>query len=1192
MKKIYLFLFALLACMGGTNVFAQTDDLQMKSVSVGTCIAEFEPETWYFLYQGRPTSGGWGNYELPSVGDEAPAGGGFMADCGIGNNLIKKSIDDVQPGSTATAVAAYLVRFLPTADGAYNIQFGTGNYLTAPNGSGNSRNITTAASVYDAGKYNVYNIDPNDEGDPEGYHGPGYFAINVFDMQELIDNNGTGNTIVTWASGQKTEVSGNSVWNIFAAEFDVLDESEAAYNLLLSTYSQYYDYIGAFPTGELPGEYSAEAVQALEDALNSINVDDNPQILEGLTLSGAQALAQTVADAYQAVLDSKVVFTLPDGYYRLRSAMLYNNTFYEIDPETGDTISEEDRDLYKYMYVRRDSTGVWYASWGSPKDPATYCPALWKVTAKDGAYDFVNMASDMRFNEVKTSTPLTVSLTSENLVAIEHLAHLQSGPDTEGEDIVNLRIASQATGTSLYFHQGGHSGGAGRSGNIVGWYSTYENENPQASEWVFEPVSEADAQAIIGAYADTRQNLALIDDYRSLYAEAQAAIVAAKDVKHTPLITSVDQLSSPYNEPTEGSIAALLDNDPSTFWHSIWRDGVVEQHVHYLQVDLPEPLHELMSVQFTRRPSTNDHVTTMSVYGSTDAGAPDDSWVELFVINAPFANNTETIVSDAFDPQGSQYFRLYADATTNNRGYWHISELQFYVDRENPSSQYSTMGEVAVNLENVLTAQAGTPDSAVNQELFDALQEAYNAFKGAFVDPAELRTVMAELKDKPTGVVVGTQPGFWKDASTAEALTKTLAEAKAYDEAGKYTATQSNAFIEQLRAEAKAIDAAVIPLTTDKWFRIRFAGEDLFETYGWDPVAGDAQGDHEALWDKYATVASFEGGIVEPLSATDVMLGNQLYLDDEGDIDEADMALFRLVAVGDSTFMLQNKATGLFIKAAGTSGAVTLSVHPSFFNPRAIGYGLNVFAAKSLTGEAQSYLHAQVANNTLVTWDVDYPGSRSGFLIEEVEDVQEDYDGIAFNMGVRVGEVNAYCFPVALAAVDGQMYTVSGVEEQKVTLVPIAHASAGRPFIYVNGDTEGYEAEDELEPAQFHHFYDVVTAPQTDALLKGTFASTLVGAGAIVAEGNALVVSKRSNTTVAANSAYIADEEPYDLNAEIAVVIDAEGQDGIQTALANVSRSGDIFTIDGRRVGKGNLNSLKNLGRGIYILNGTKVTVK
>ena len=238
------------------------------------------------------------------------------------------------------------------------------------------------------------------------------------------------------------------------------------------------------------------------------------------------------------------------------------------------------------------------------------------------------------------------------------------------------------------------------------------------------------------------------------------------------------------------------------------------------------------------------------------------------------------------------------------------------------------------------------------------------------------------------------------------------------------------------------------------------------------------------------------------------------------------------------------------------------------------------------------HLHAQVANNTLVTWDVDYPGSRSGFLIEEVEDVQEDYDGIAFNMGVRVGEVNAYCFPVALAAVDGQMYTVSGVEEQKVTLVPIAHASAGRPFIYVNGDTEGYEAEDELEPAQFHHFYDVVTAPQTDALLKGTFASTLVGAGAIVAEGNALVVSKRSNTTVAANSAYIADEEPYDLNAEIAVVIDAEGQDGIQTALANVSRSGDIFTIDGRRVGKGNLNRLKNLGRGIYILNGTKVTVK
>lgn len=1192
MKKIYLSLFALLAWMGGTSVFAQKSDFEMKSVSVGACVAEFEPETWYFLYQGRPSGGGWGDYDLPAVGDEAPSGGGFMTDCGVGNDLLKKSADDVGPGSSASAVAAYMVRFLPTSDGAYNIQFGTGNYLTAPNGSGNSRTITTAASIYDAGKYNIYNIDPNDEGDPEGYHGPGYFALNVFDMKELIDNNGTGNTIVTWDSGQKTVITGNSVWSIFEATFEAIGESEAAYNLLIDTYSKYFDYIGTFPTGELPGEYSAEAVQAFEDAINAINVDDNPEILEGLTYSAAQALAQVVADAYQKVLDSKVAFTLADGYYRLRSGMLYTNTFYEVDPETGDTISEEERDLYKYMYTTRDASGTWYGVWGSPKEPANYCPALWRVTKKDDAYDIVNMATGMRFDNVKTSSNVTLSAESENLMAIEHVAYLQDFDEAEGVNIVNIRVASQATNSSFYLHQGGHGGGAGRSGYLVGWYTTYEEGSPKASEWVFEAVSDEEAQAVIDGYADTREQLALLQNYRDLYAEAADAIKAAQDVQHIPLITSVDQITSPWTEPSEGSIPALLDGDTSSFWHSNWSDGSVEGHVHYLQVELAEPIHELMSVEFTRRPVSNDHVTVMSVYGSNDPYADDDSWTELLVFDTPFKNNTETIVSAPFDVQGMQYIRLYADATTNNRGYWHMSELQFYVDRENPNSQYSTMGEVAVNLDNLLQAQAGLSDEEVTQAVYDDLVAAYNAFKGAFVDPAELRAVLARLQDKPASVVVGTQPGFWKDASTAEALTKTIADAKAYDEAGKYTAAMSNAFIEQLNAEAKAIDDAVIPVTTGKWYRIRFANEDEFDEYGWDPVAGDAQGDHEALFGKYVTVAAFEGGVVEPISAGDVLLGNQIYLDDESDIDDADMALFRLVAVGDSTFLLQNKGTGLFIKAAGTSGATTLSVHPSFFNPRAIGYGLNVFAAKSLTGEPQSYLHAQVANNTLVTWDVDYPGSRSGFYVEEVEDVAENYDGTAFNMGVRVGEVNTFCYPMDLAAEEGQMYTVTSVEEQKVTLIPIVHAAAGRPFIYINGDTDKFEAEDEAEPASFHHSYSVVTEPQTGGLLKGTFASTLVGAGAIVAEGNALVVSKRSNTTVGANSAYISEEEPYDLEAEISVIIDAEGQDGIQAALANVSRSGDIFTIDGRRVGKGNLNSLKNLGRGIYILNGTKVTVK
>ena len=44
--------------------------------------------------------------------------------------------------------------------------------------------------------------------------------------------------------------------------------------------------------------------------------------------------------------------------------------------------------------------------------------------------------------------------------------------------------------------------------------------------------------------------------------------------------------------------------------------------------------------------------------------------------------------------------------------------------------------------------------------------------------------------------------------------------------------------------------------------------------------------------------------------------------------------------------------------------------------------------------------------------------------------------------------------------------------------------------------------------------------------------------------------------------------------------------------MKNVSRMGGIYTIDGRFVGNGNLNSISNMPKGAYIINGTKVIVK
>ena len=311
------------------------------------------------------------------------------------------------------------------------------------------------------------------------------------------------------------------------------------------------------------------------------------------------------------------------------------------------------------------------------------------------------------------------------------------------------------------------------------------------------------------------------------------------------------------------------------------------------------------------------------------------------------------------------------------------------------------------------------------------------------------------------------------------------------------------------------------------------------------------------------------------------------------------MSQFRFVAVGDTAYALQNRTTGMFLKAAGTSGAVRLSVHPSLFNVRAIGYGLNVIAAKNLMGDAESNLHAQVDGNTLVTWNVSAPGTRSALLIEEVEDVDASYEGTTFNIGLRTGEIGAYCFATDITTA-AKIYGVTGVEvsaeDVKITLVPINGAvNAGRPFILINGNTEDYDAEDDPETVAFQHNYQFVATPaQTGSFLKGTYYATgELGKRVIMAKGNKLAVSKKTDA-VDANGAYIAleDGETFTSGATVTYVIDG-GEDGIAAALSNVAKTGELYTIDGRLISrKANLSTLRTLGRGVYILNGTKVTVK
>lgn len=1189
MKKIYL-LFAMLLGFF-TPVFAQDDDFDFsqKVIQMSGAVADFEANTWYFVYQARGGSDG-----ILST-DAIPSTGGIMTDLGEGATVKKMNITNV----TGTQLSAeekkqYLVRFVPVADkdGCYNIQFGTGRFLTAPNGSGDSKTMTATSFKDDAGEFNVYSI----EDEPQAH-----FAINVYDLKELLDNNGVDQTIVTWDSGKKAAADGNSTWNFIGIEWGDLDEYEKALTTLEDLYMSLTGI--EFNTGTAPGQCSVEAVQAFQTVMQLVRDALEPGSTP--TLDEVKDLTKSLQDAYDAVLASRV--PLGTGYYRIRGAMKYTNeVVVGQDPESGEDIKES-QSVDKYMYSIREN-GKIFARWNTPEDLTTDCPSLWQITlTEEGTYDIVNCATDARFNNVDKSAAVEMSVESENLMAFDIPG------EVDGNPCYNIRVATQAAGDFFYLHQGGHSNGAGVSGNIVGWSSSYSSGTVGASEWYFDLVPDEDAAAIIESYIPIKEHEELVAKYKELRDEATAAIDAAKDVQVVKLITNPSQISSPFSQNDLGdkdggnlSDGVLTDDDPNTFWHSYWGGGNVEPGTHYLQVTLNEPTHELITFSFARRckngtPHNNDYVTQWGIYGSNNPEADKSEWTQLTTFETTAnTQNVLTAIGD-FDTQEMQYIRFYADATNSGKGFWHLGELQLSYLQENPSSQYSKMGQVAIDLDDLLQEQASIEDADLAPTDYDALFAAYEAFKAEFVDPAELRAVIDSVKNMPDIVVVGEGIGYWPDNSTATALQTAIDDATAYDVAGVYTATASNGFIADLRAKAKALIEAARGIQPGKWYRIQFPSKEMFEEHGWDLVAGngytkDGNVTTEDLWEKYVAITEY--GLDElnreehyaPEST--VMLGHNVYFDDDEDIEDEGMAQFRFVAVGDTAYAMQNRATGMFLKAAGTSGGVTLSVHPSLFNVRAIGYGLNAIPAKNLFGEAESYLHAQVSGNQLVTWNVSEPGTRSALLIEEVEDVAAGYNPTTFYIGLRPCEIGAYCFATEVTT-DKKIYGVSKMEDMQLTLVAIeGTVIAGRPFILINGGEEFVE-DDDPEPLAFHHNYKFEATPaQASSLLKGSYYSKKVGVGVIIPEGDKFIVSKSADTWTGANGAYIAGDEQFAVTATVTYTIDG-GEDGIAAALTNVAKTGELYSIDGRLISrKANLNTLGKLGRGVYILNGTKVTVK
>lgn len=1095
-----------------------------------------------------------------------------------------------------------------TEDGVYYVQSATtGNYISI-DGTSDGGAVTLKA---DESSVTIeYDEDMN------------YCAFKNTSGQ-YIDIAWDGTSPSSWSGG----VAGSRRLIIYEAETAIVNEEEAALGELTTVVDKYGKYISGYSgdyvelvVGTDVGQYnvSQEVYDAFISDMNrairiSLSEEDAPSVEE------IRALIAAIEANYETIMNSIVPLTIADGHYRIVSAMEWTKTIRtetgELD-ENGDPIYDETTiHPTKAMYATMENKVMWATL------DSTDCRYVWTLTnnAETGLIKVMNTATDGVINGCTQSAAATISSDSETEMYFEYIGRNDSGN-------VVIAFRPDGGGDYSYLHAGGHGGGAGESGSIVGWLSS-----ASATQWILCPVSDEETAELEDAFAPVKNHELLVSNYQGLIAKADSALAIAKDDQYIAtrgagLITSGSQMSSPFScsSDEEGgngyTFDFVVDGKTDTYWHSTWSGGNVASHSHWFQVTLNEPIADatnLVAYIYRRTSAANDHITVMSVYGSDDSAAledeTEDSWTLIGNINTPWTNGQTEVTSNILTSNGAySYLRFYIDDTagsgiSSTRGYAHMAEFQLYPVTIDGNTQYSQMGEVRTNLEAALALADSIDTDELTIDDYNALKPIVDAFVAAVVDPTALGTAIEDNKAASELVVIGDNPGQWPEGTEASSLSTLISEAKAYLKTGTFTQETVDKYVEEITTAAANIMESANKVAEGKWYSIRFASEEMYDTYGWTKsnAVNATLGD---LYDTYVTPATVEDDVMStPESLGDVKEGATLRFVSEDEISSTDLRAFRFLAQGDSAYVIQHKS-GLFVAGASAGNGITLSATPALFDINAVGLGKLLLHTLTLSGadygDDPVYLHAQNAGHSLVTWTASEVGSNSAILIEPIDESDLDNTDVAESIvrNVTPNSMRIWCYPSGFSVQDGKLYQYKGAYEDSegahFAFDEISEAQPGQPVLYVNGDIEQFNKDAE-DVEEYLTLKSASFAPEalTDNGMHGTYVynwadegTIVVGGGDFAKFGNALVEAEGEDYTdctrdITANTGYIIATESviesgeYDL---VLTISDCTSIAGVETGKASLSDV--IYNLSGQRVVKAQ--------KGVYIIGGKKTAVK
>lgn len=1133
------------------------------------------------------------------------------------------------------------------ADGFYLKNVLTGKYICLTTGDDQASALGLTSDLSQAviwGTQAVAEVYPDNE-----------FAAGRFYLFTITS---TGKLWYLNAGTRWTDSAGNATafigtWGTYDANtwYDFIPAEEAEEDLIekhIKLYDQASKYGNADDDGRFViqggiGGYDDALVQEYREAMY-----DNTDDLLMKEFGGQEVDWKAICQRLEALIISlqTAKFRLPEtGYYYIVSA-------YEPWTYTG-----EQRAVYA------DGNTVFWSTFADHETEPAY---MWHFIRKDSlTYSLQSVSEGLLFTQLAKSGAATMTINEDIDVTLHLLGNAQ----------FNIQVGG--TNSDTYVHPMNHQNGAGTGSTITGWPGGINSESAwriePIDEELYAPYVETMQQKFEEAKREADKDRIVAELQDSLIARIREISNIAKPafeyelpddvVDVTPLsfadfqsnsamldgAPAEEQFGKSWGNDGQG-FGALIDGDLNTYFHTNWQspdnikwsaynadgtqaEGAYETKLHNLGMKLSQPASNVTFQVSARNSAYYNNPTKINVEVSHD-GINWTTVVYGYDFFTPTTKASEPYLMGPFELGDTYEYVRFANHINDREGkrFFVFSELKVFVGaRLTSTCQASTMDQAIV--QNFLQAYSNAnkyADIVTIDQLddlraaFDALEAAFEAFKGAFADPTELMAAIAKGEALVDGYQVGDDMvGLYDGTVQPDVLADELDASRQMLEAGFYKQDAVNQHAERINSLIDAISATLVRPNPDIWYQFVFPSQEEFNANpDWrrseaEMNVGESEDMSLALYDRVAAItngtdSTFYESIEELRESATLKLQpvHEWLIEDQKDV-----SLFRFIPVGDDRYVIQNKATGLFMNNMGHGSQAFLTSAPDAigsFRVTYVGKGCCIiFNGDYRTAEETAEtIHFTWNQNAVCGWTDTTIGTKSSLHVRAAEAVAGD---VVLRRSAEAEQAFTSALVTNVTEIEGGLaYSVQGLylddldEENPQMYVGLKLIEATDGNLLKPGQPAVIVPEDDV--VTFHLGTDLSKHLLTENGLHGAESNLSAGT---VEPGNAVlrfnstdyenyfqVMGGVLQYTVPACQAWLGisspDELPMIANQNSCDLWIPIRGDLKNTAIRNLAQpinmSGTVFDLSGRRVGTS--TDLQKLGRGIYVINGHKVAIK